>query len=628
MAAPMTSVFRRLPVVVVLGATGTGKSKLAIQIGKRLGGEIISADSMQVYKGLDIITNKVTAQEQQACPHHLIDFLNPLSRYTVVDFRNKALPVIEGLLKEGRVPVIVGGTNYYIEALLWKVLLDTEHSKMEDLLLEARGDPITLHIRKNRKHSDMNHATNKEQDQNPVAASSSGIISDPSAAENTTRTSDFDDLDDSNTSCGSTGKGSNPDLSSSGIGKGKPDTAPGLELSKPEERIRTETETPRRQAAIAHCSQQVTGMDWQSFDKTGKESSPKESSQPDRGLDLYDATNEFVNALDTSQDNDVLENEESITIKVEGTATEDLYKILAEVDPCRAETLHPNNRRKIIRSLQVYEQLGRTHSEVLSGQMEEDGGGPLGGPLRFEDVCILWLQCDRDVLDRRLDERVDDMLCRGLLKELADFHHEYNRKRVESQADSETLYTQGIFQSIGFKEFHPYLILPEDDRETEGAQSLLKEGIEKLKIATRQYARRQTRWIKNRFVRRPGSNVPPVYAVDSTDPASWHEKVLQPALDILDAILEGKEPPVAPLVHEGGSPSDEASARHVCDICEGRVFVGKQQWLGHLKSRRHYKKSRKLRLASLMKSYEEQKTSSTETTNTQRQDTNQDVEDR
>ncbi|KAG7457705.1 hypothetical protein MATL_G00230230 [Megalops atlanticus] len=88
------------PLVVILGATGTGKSKLAIEIGKHLKGEIISADSMQVYQGLDIITNKVTAEEQAQCPHHMISFMDPLvSTYTVVDFRNKALSLISSLLR-------------------------------------------------------------------------------------------------------------------------------------------------------------------------------------------------------------------------------------------------------------------------------------------------------------------------------------------------------------------------------------------------------------------------------------------------------------------------------------------------------------------------------------------------
>lgn len=71
---------------MILGATGTGKSTLALQLGQRLGGEIVSADSMQVYEGLDIITNKVSAQEQKMCQHHMISFVDPLvTSYTVVD---------------------------------------------------------------------------------------------------------------------------------------------------------------------------------------------------------------------------------------------------------------------------------------------------------------------------------------------------------------------------------------------------------------------------------------------------------------------------------------------------------------------------------------------------------------
>ncbi|XP_042235082.1 tRNA dimethylallyltransferase-like [Homarus americanus] len=127
MASILASTARvsRLPVVVVLGATGTGKSKLALEIAGKFNGEIISADSMQVYHGLDIVTNKVTPEEQAQVPHHLLDFLDPLSRYSVTDFRNDALPVVERLLSQNKIPVIVGGTNYYIESLLWNVLIDT-----------------------------------------------------------------------------------------------------------------------------------------------------------------------------------------------------------------------------------------------------------------------------------------------------------------------------------------------------------------------------------------------------------------------------------------------------------------------------------------------------------------------
>ncbi|KAL1422047.1 hypothetical protein MTO96_022450 [Rhipicephalus appendiculatus] len=128
MAAPNAlKCCRNLPLVVVLGATGTGKSKLAIEIASKFNGEIISADSMQVYKSLDIITNKVTQAERETLHRiHLLDFLDPLSNFTVADFQSKALGVIDNLANRNKLPIIVGGTNYYIESLLWKILVRPE----------------------------------------------------------------------------------------------------------------------------------------------------------------------------------------------------------------------------------------------------------------------------------------------------------------------------------------------------------------------------------------------------------------------------------------------------------------------------------------------------------------------
>lgn len=121
----------RVPVVVVLGATGAGKSKLALEIAQRFGGEIISADAMQMYKGLDIVTNKVTQEERRLVKHHMIDYLDPLLRTTVVEFRNKAGLIIDDLKKRNVMPVICGGTNYYIESLLWQVLVETSSNTTE-----------------------------------------------------------------------------------------------------------------------------------------------------------------------------------------------------------------------------------------------------------------------------------------------------------------------------------------------------------------------------------------------------------------------------------------------------------------------------------------------------------------
>ena len=108
------------PIIIILGATAVGKTKLSVYLSKRFNGEIINADSMQIYEGLDIATAKPTIEEQDNVPHHLFSYINPIDRsHTVVDYRNDALPIVESVLNRSRLPFIVGGTNYYIESLLF-----------------------------------------------------------------------------------------------------------------------------------------------------------------------------------------------------------------------------------------------------------------------------------------------------------------------------------------------------------------------------------------------------------------------------------------------------------------------------------------------------------------------------
>eukprot|EP00064_Thunnus_orientalis_P022148 superscaffoldBa00007221_g22334 len=228
----------------------------------------------KVYQGLDIITNKVTAEECAQCRHHMISFVDPLvSSYTVVDFRNKALALISfpgnarkqkeqyDMHSRNKLPIIVGGTNYYIESLLWRVLVDT--------------------------------------------------------AEN----------------------------------------------------------------------------------------------------------NESGDGGDAAQNR---------KLELEKLGGAELHKRLMEVDPKMAAMLHPNDKRKIARSLQIHEETGVPHSRWLEEQRELEGSTKLGGPLRYPDPCILWLHTDVDaVLDKRLDARVDEMLSAGLIEELRDFHVRFNQQKVQ-----------------------------------------------------------------------------------------------------------------------------------------------------------------------------------------------------
>ncbi|XP_070620961.1 tRNA dimethylallyltransferase isoform X2 [Erythrolamprus reginae] len=414
---------RPLVVVAVLGATGTGKSRLALQLGRRFGGEIVSADSMQIYQGLDIITNKVSAQEQNLCRHHMIGFVDPLvTNYTVLDFQKKATAIIDEILASQKVPIVVGGTNYYVESLLWKVLFDTKG--------EAGG---------------------------PVVAE-----------------------------------------------------------------------------------------EWKA------------------GLERLES--------------------------------EELHRRLRLVDPNMAARLHPHNKRKIIRSLQIFEQTGTPHSELLQRQQGEKGGGPLGGPLKYPNPCIFWLHAEPAVLETRLDQRVDQMMEAGLLEELRNFHRRYNQEKV---AENSQDYQQGIFQSIGLKEFHQFLI-SEDQSPEEVRQRLLDQALQAFKTVTKRYARKQNKWVESRFLRRPGSHVPPVYGLDVSDLSQWDAAVLEPAVRIVESFLQGQEPPVQPLRLEPGPARDKQSCR-LCELCS-RVIIGDIEWTAHLKSRSHLsllKKSRRSGLSPL-----------------------------
>jgi tRNA dimethylallyltransferase len=107
-----------MKIIVVLGQTATGKSDFAVEIAKQVNGEIISADSRQVYKGMDLGTGKITKKEMMGVPHYLLDVINPSKVFTVNDFQKRTLKEIETIYKRGKVPIICGGTGFYIDAVV------------------------------------------------------------------------------------------------------------------------------------------------------------------------------------------------------------------------------------------------------------------------------------------------------------------------------------------------------------------------------------------------------------------------------------------------------------------------------------------------------------------------------
>ena len=123
---------KRIPVVAVIGPTASGKSDLAVEICRHFGGEVVSADSMQIYKGMDIATAKPTEEEKKNIPHHMMDFLDNSEDYSVALYQQAASECIADIHSRGLLPVVCGGTGLYVDTLLNNVKL-SEDSCDEEL---------------------------------------------------------------------------------------------------------------------------------------------------------------------------------------------------------------------------------------------------------------------------------------------------------------------------------------------------------------------------------------------------------------------------------------------------------------------------------------------------------------
>ena len=109
---------RKIPLIVIAGPTASGKTALSVSIAKAVGGEIVSADSMQIYKYMNIGTAKPTEEEKQGVPHHMMDFLEPTVNFSVADYCEMAGEIIRDIDSRGKIPVLVGGTGLYIDSLV------------------------------------------------------------------------------------------------------------------------------------------------------------------------------------------------------------------------------------------------------------------------------------------------------------------------------------------------------------------------------------------------------------------------------------------------------------------------------------------------------------------------------
>jgi len=135
--------------IVILGPTASGKSELAVKLAKKFNGEVVSADSRQVYQGMDIGTGKITKKEKQGIPHYLLDVASPKRKFTVAQYRDLALKAINKIFKKGKLPIFCGGTAFYIKAVIdgivipevkpdWKLRKELEKKTVKELFCQLK----------------------------------------------------------------------------------------------------------------------------------------------------------------------------------------------------------------------------------------------------------------------------------------------------------------------------------------------------------------------------------------------------------------------------------------------------------------------------------------------------------
>lgn len=282
-----------------------------------------------------------------------------------------------------------------------------------------------------------------------------------------------------------------------------------------------------------------------------------------------------------------------------------LHDLLSKVDPTMAQSLHSNNIRKIRRALEVFIETGRPMSVWLAEQKAQEGSSYLGGPLRFEHIILLWIKCDKKILHERIDKRIDSMISDGMLFEIRQCYNLLKNDGIDS--------TRGVMQAIGFKEFLPYLEqYPDESFDSEITEFIRKHGglsgqkkfiiknrisdalkllencLDELRLHTKQYSRKQIKWIRNRMVSTKGRTVPPIYELDGTNAeTNWHTDVYSKAENVIQSYIDNIESYVSAAEKtEHPTANLNMHVTHFCDVCNRR-FVGDLDYNAHITSNVH-----------------------------------------
>ncbi|POY72537.1 hypothetical protein BMF94_4363 [Rhodotorula taiwanensis] len=259
------------------------------------------------------------------------------------------------------------------------------------------------------------------------------------------------------------------------------------------------------------------------------------------------------------------------------TLTPALYKLLQLVDPKSAERWHWRDIRKVHRALDIVWQ-GKRWEEVVQDQAAQPAEGS-----RFRTL-VFWLFAENESLHPRLDKRVDKMIQRGLLDEIDELWKTANRHGAEP-----TNYSKGIFQSIGYKEFEPYLSRkhrnPSQTIDSDPElRKLFEQGVEEMKSSTRQYAKRQVKWIKTKLL--PAIRSAPGGEVDVflLDASAFVDGSALPDPASLSTAASGHLRAPEPV-------NPDALAKRACPACSSDpsqpFMVEERDWESHLRTRSH-----------------------------------------
>ncbi len=295
--------------------------------------------------------------------------------------------------------------------------------------------------------------------------------------------------------------------------------------------------------------------------------------------------------------------------------TEGIIAELRAVDPVMADRWHPKDRRKIRRSLEIWLQYGRKASDIYQEQQARKLNHTMSDNVDPQDLemesirdkarlqeqsepLIFWTHASTDILNERLEKRVDGMLSNGLLSEVNSMDQFHRQQVMKGRAVDKT---SGIWVSIGYKEFEEYNMALNSGNSNEKTLEALKlKAIEKTKTANRQYAKRQVKWIRIKLMHavQDAGLTGNMFLLDGTDLGRWSEDVDQPAIQLTKAYLEGTHLPDPKSLSEAAREAltsrtefDMSNRRDLwvqrtCDVC-GTTVITEDAWSQHVRGRRH-----------------------------------------